>query len=245
MAFIQEGLPPVSDAFLEGRLEMAHKMMLQPQTIDSPEAYATIVSVLLIFFLVFFFYRFREILNLLPILLGMLSNKNIGLNIEHIKNTYRNRNATACIFSIPLGIFIARISLIQPSFLKGQPLGWMMIFTIGFLILYIFIRRTALLWPKPRKLAEDAWKVFQNGWMNYYILGSLLFCAAGPLLILFKVPDNISAIVFLCIFGPLYVMNLVRNIQIISKPCSTMTTILYLCAFEIIPTGALILLGLL
>ncbi len=243
MLFVQTDLPPVSDAFLEGKLEMAHKIMTQSRSIDTPEVYVTIVSVLSIFFLVFFFYNAREILRLLPALLGTLSNKNICLNIEHIHKDSRSRNVTACILGLPTGMLIGRLDLIHPSFLGDCPLGWTIVFTVGVLLAFIFFKRLALLLPKPRKMAGDAWKVVQNGWMNYFILGSFLSYFVGIPLIALNVSGTVTSIAVLSVFGVFYLVNLVRIIQIMSKRCSFVVTILYLCAFEIIPTGSLILLS--
>lgn len=243
MLFIQTDLPPVSDAFLEGKLEMAHKIVTQHQTVDSPEAYVAIISVLSAFFLVFFFYNVRDILRLLPVLLGTLSNKNICLNIEHISKDSRSRNATAYIMSLPTGMLLGRLELLHPSFLGNLPLGWTIVFTVGFVLAYILLKRLALLLPRPRKIAEDEWKVVQNSWMNYFILGSILSYIVGIPLILLNVSDTVTSIAVLSILGLFCMVNMVRMIQIISGRCSFMTTILYLCAFEIIPTGSLILLG--
>lgn len=245
MFFIQEEIPPVSDAFLEGRLEMTHKIIQQTQIVSSVESYATIVSILLLFFFVFFFSNLREIFNLLPILLGSLSNRNICLNVEHIRNNTRNRNVAAYIMIIPLGMLAGRIGLLQPSVMKDVPLGWMILITVGFLFLYFLVRKTALLFHKPNRITTDAWKVVQNGWKNYFIIGSFLCCLAGIPLILFGAPERTTSTVILTVFGLLYIINLVRNTQIISQSCSIMATILYLCALEIIPTGALVLLGVL
>lgn len=245
MFFIQEEIPPVSDAFLEGRLEMTHKIVQQTQIVSSVESYATIVSLLLLFFFVFFFSNLRNIFNILPILLGSLSNRNISLNVEHIRNNYHNRNVTAYIMIIPTGMLAGRIGLLQPTLLKDVPLGWMILITVGFLLLYFLLRKTSLLFHIPNRISSDAWKVVQNGWMNYFIIGSFLSCLAGFPLVLFGVPERTASIVFLTIFGVLYIINFVRNTQIISRSCSIMATILYLCALEIIPTGALVLLGVL
>ena len=95
----------------------------------------------------------------------------------------------------------------------------------------------------PKNSEAPAYKAAKSSEANYFIFIVVLELVTTGLLTLFRADDSTVRLVLLHELGILYIFAVIRKAQILSTSCKPLSTFLYLCALEIIPTGMLIYTG--
>lgn len=234
------GIRPASEAFREGKLEMASN--LAPGTSGaagwSLDIFTTVVMAI---FLILTIITISDFIRMLPLLVDSYSRKSSCLAIEHSVQTSGQRNFTAFIILLPFCLVADKFDLFRPNFLSGVPHGWMAVVLIGVFILYILVKLLmANIVRKPYHISFDSWRAIQRCFFNYFILMAVVVMATAGLMSLFGAETGGVQKVCRWEIAGIYFLSFLRSGNILSDYCSGLGTILYLCALEVLPTGALV-----
>ena len=193
-----------------------------------------VVSVLL------FLLVLRSFLSVLPYLSDSILRARGSAALENSVRVSRDRNLVAVVFVIPAILLMFRYRLYDPSFVRElEPdlrLGIIGAVFVGYLVLRFLL----YLWARPRRRYDNYQLAYRAGYTFFILLMLLALVTVGILYVL-KVPDLIVRTFLLAESGLVYLVYLLRRGQILSLSCNPLTTFLYLCGLELLPTAALVL----
>lgn len=192
-----------------------------------------VVSVLL------FLLVLRSFLNVLPYLSDSILRARGSAALENSVRVSRDRNLVALVFVIPAILLIFRYRLYDPAFLQGFSPDIRLLVIAGVFVGYLLLRYLLFLWMRPRRRYDDYVMAHRVGY-TFFILLMLLALVTVGILYLLQVPDLIVKTFLLAEAGVVYLLYLFRRGQILSLSCNSLTTFLYLCGLELLPTAALV-----
>lgn len=181
----------------------------------------------------------RSLVNIFPSLAACMARAKENFNIDASVKLQRDRNILSVALGIPFCLVSYRFCLYNPSFMSGLNESAGLGMTAGVLIAYALLRvllRTAI---RPRK-APATYATGASAAYTFFIILTLLLLTIGGVMTFFNArPDSIrNAMIW--VSGTIYLIFLIRKVQIFATSYNYFTVFLYLCALEIIPTGVLI-----
>lgn len=197
-------------------------------------------QVVVIVTIVLFLIELSNLLRIYPMLFRCLSRWKGNIELEHSVSMARTRNTVALVTALMLVLVADRWKLVNPSFKQALALEWQLAVSAGLIAGYVLLRRLAYQLMKYRSSTSEFASTLRHVLFNYQILLTSLMVLSALLLAGFRLPENVlrSVLYVECIvFAVLY---LLRTGQIFASRCNIFTTILYLCALEILPLGILI-----
>jgi hypothetical protein len=112
--------------------------------------------------------------------------------------------------------------------------------TIGIIIAYILLRKGLEHVFRSRKISPKTYKTACKSSHTFFIILTLvLLTIVGVMSFLDADPMTIKS-AMLWVSAITYMLFLLRKVQIFNSSCSFFSGFLYLCALEILPTGALV-----
>lgn len=232
---------PAGRAFESGKLEMSDSLNFDALAAASPQTESIITSVFMVVFVAIVIFSLRNLIKLLPDLISCYTRKSSCLALEHNVQTSSDRNLAAFALLLPFCLIADRLDLYRPQWLLSVPHGWMSLIALGVGMLYVLLRILATsIVRRPYHIQFDAWMAVKRCYLSYFILAAVLVAATAGLLSLFGVAQADIRRTAYWEMAVIYFLSFVRNGQILGEYCGGFGTILYLCALEIIPTGALI-----
>lgn len=234
------GIQPVEDAFLSGTLEMSNSVDQFAKEIESSDPASVIISVALMMVTVGFLTNVGNFAKLMPKLSGSLINKNIGFNLEHNDRSVKSRSLLALLLAFPLSLEADKFGLTRLSFLGEIGHVWRSLLLFAALIVFFLLRKLIATMPRPRRCSLDVWKSVSDGWLSNFVMFAILAVTFGLLVYICNWPPKLYCTVSALIFAFFLALSLLKNYQILREYCSVLGSILYLCALEFLPTGALV-----
>ena len=192
-----------------------------------------VVSVLL------FLLVLRSFLNVLPYLADSILRSRGSAALENSVRVSRDRNLVALVFVIPAILLVFRYRLYDPAFVQEFSPDIRLLVIAGVFAGYLLLRYLLSLWMRPRRRYDDYVMAHRVGY-TFFILLMLLALVTVGILYLLQVPDLIVKTFLLAEAGVVYLLYLFRKSQILSLSCNSLTTFLYLCGLELLPTAALV-----
>lgn len=225
------------DPFQTGRL-------LLPETPPDPAVAAEgipfaaviLVSVSILLFLL----TLRSFLNVLPYLSDSMLRARGSAALENSVKVSRDRNVVAAVFLIPVVLLVYRYRLYDPAFLQDLDPNSRLLVVAGVFGGYLLLRFLLYLWARPRRRYDDYQMAYRAGYTFFILLSMLSLVTVGILWVLHC--SDLTVKTFLLVeAGVIYFLYLIRRGQILSTSCKPLTTFLYLCGLELLPTAALVL----
>ncbi len=211
---------------------------MEPRTFSTDPLFNSlaVVSVLLAILLV------RKYIDILPAVFRSLFKWKESLRLEYSVRLGRDRNMVYAALIIPACLMLDRYSVGFPSFMSGIHPALHLAGT--FLIFFVYLSLRALMKAVCRRRMTDA-----LAYKAVYCLFRSFFCIAVPLCLatvgILTVAKVSAYVVRTAIFDEIvisYALLLLRQREILSHYCTVLTTILYLCALELLPAGFLVIL---
>ena len=225
------------DIFDSGRLLLPDEPV-QPVVAEPVEA--LVGTILVVVSVLFFLLSLRSFLNVLPYLADSVLRARGSAALENSVRVSRDRNLVALVFLVPAILLAFRYRLYDPAFVRDlEPdlrLGVIGAVFAGYLLLRFLLYR----WARPRRRYDNYQLSYRAGY-TFFILLMLLALATVGVLYVLKSPDRIVRIFLLAETAFVYLVYLLRRGQILSLSCNPLTTFLYLCGLELLPTAALML----
>ncbi len=207
---------------------------------QASEGTPLLMSVLVVVFVLCTIAMLPSFLYLLPALADSVFRARGSSSLEHSVRLNRDRTLIALMNMIPAVLLVYRYRLYNPSFLCDlAPTGRLLAIAAVFLG-YLLLRGLLYQLGKPRR-RSDYYRQAHRGGFTFFIL--LMFAELVTVGILFLFGCN-DVIIRHSIYVELliaYAFYLFRRTQILSLSCNPLTTFLYLCTLEILPTALLII----
>ncbi len=181
-----------------------------------------------------------RLVNVFPSLLACLIRWKENINLEKSVKLSRDRDFLAIALVIPFCLTAYRFKLYDPGYMKdlNEPAGLGIL--IGIFIGYILLRRFCTHLARSRKSRLSAYETASSASYTFFIILTLLLLAIGGILSFLDVDNSTIKNAMIWISGAIYLIFLLRKIQIFASSYNFFTVFLYLCALEIIPTGVLV-----
>jgi hypothetical protein len=182
----------------------------------------------------------RRLVEVFPSLMACLFRGKESVNLEASMQLSWNRNLLALSMIIPFCLVVSRFSLYRPAFMNGLSEEAVIGETAGILITYIMIRKVLEFIIRPKKSGEKTYQTASRVSRTFFSLLTLTLLAMGGIMTFVDTPADSIRSAMLWVSAAIYLIFILRKAQILMYSCSFFTAFLYLCALEIIPTGAII-----
>ena len=182
----------------------------------------------------------RRLVNIFPSLLACLIRWKESVNLEMSVKLSRDRNILAVALIIPFCLTVFHFGLYRPSFMENFSQAAGLGTTIGIFAIYLLLRRTLTAICASRKSRKPAFSTSVAAGRTFFIILTLLLLAIGGIMSFIGSDFNIIKDAMIWVSGAIYLLFLLRRIQIFASSYNFFTVFLYLCALEIIPTGVLV-----
>ena len=182
----------------------------------------------------------KKVLNIFPFLMANFIRWKECLNLEASAKLSRDRNMVALASCIPFCLVVYVNHLYSPAFLEALGNNTRLWCIIGIFGLFVSIRSLLEHILKPRRIPFKTYTCITRLAYSFFItLLMLLLILNGICAVTGISPEHTrSAMLWLSAF--IYFLYLIRKLQIFASCFSVFAGFLYLCALEILPTGALI-----
>ena len=228
---------PVDSAFVKGRLLLQHQA---PETVGGAFDASPVSDVLSLLSLVVLILLARRIIEIIPSLLASIIRWKESVNLFNSVRLVRDRNAISVAMVIPFCLIVSRSGLYSPAFMDGMSLDARFGVTTGIFILYLMLRTLLEKICTPKKRSRQMYLCACKASFTFFILLSLVLLALSGLFSVFDTDPQVAKNAMLWVSAGIYAISLLRKTQIFASSCSIFTAFLYLCALEILPTGALV-----
>lgn len=244
ISILQRLAHPVDSAFVEGIL------LLPTEATEAAES-ATLGhwddSTTLIVFatvsLIVGMTLIQRLINILPSLLGCLIRCKECNNLEASAQLSRDRNLVAMFVPIPLCMVAANYSLWELNMMQELGQGVRFLITLGAFLVYLGIRFGMTSLFKPRSTSVRTYNVATKVFDTFLITATITTFISAAVMGVFRCDYDLIRNVLFYEIGAIYGIQFLRKAQILESSMSLFSTILYLCALEILPTGLLVALA--
>ena len=184
------------------------------------------------------------VFNAVPAVVRSFTRLRGASNLEGSVRTARDRNITALVLLLPFVLVVNRTGLYSPAFLAPFSPDLRLALLCGVMAAWLILRLLCYAILKPRR-GQDAFMLARRAVWNTFILLCLLLLPTVGLLGLLGVDEALIRLIVLVEIAFFYALAFLRRGKILLSVCNPLTTFLYLCGLELLPTGLLVASGLL
>jgi len=178
-----------------------------------------------------------NLFRLFPVLFFSFRQTRGAVAVEHGISMARIRNLTALIFLLPFCLVADHYALFRPDFWSAVPAGWSAPALFAGMVLYLLVRAAGFALWHPRQLNGEAYAALRHQPYNYFILLTALMLIFRFLLPACGLNElAINRILYLLI-AFFWCFSLLRSVQFLASYSADFSSILYLCALEILPAA--------
>jgi hypothetical protein len=185
----------------------------------------------------------RTIVSIIPSVMASFIWWKENINIESSVKLGLARDLSAAAMILPFCLMMFRFRLYDPGFISimtDDARLWTLIAIFAF---YSLIRHLACRLARPHSIPTKTYTASIKSAYTFFILLTTLLLAFGGIASFADMdPEHIKAIM-LWLSALIYGVYLLRKLQIFASSCSLFTAFLYLCALEFLPTGILVVSG--
>lgn len=226
---------PIKEAFKAGTLLMPSVPQEAVQSVM--EWNGLLVNKILVVLVAFLFaFNLESLFRIIPYVLDCFANGKGYAGLENHPQYERRRNNLAALSVLALCLFCSRYEVINPSFLSLLPDWTGALGVIAVVLLYLLLRQLASALLKPSRRKEETFRIAKHSAWTFAISAALLCMAAVAVMSLLGVSDKAVRNVIVGLICIVYLVLMIRRGQILSIQCNSLTTFLYLCGLEILPT---------
>ena len=182
----------------------------------------------------------RRLVNIFPSLLACTIRWKENVNLDASLKLRLDRNKLAAAMVIPFGLLVYRYGLYEPRFLTGLNEAAQILVILGILITFIVLRQVLWFAARPKKSRTAAYDTAHSSSSTFFIILTLFMLAASAIFSFFDANMFVAKNAMIWISAGIYLMFMLRKIQIFTSSYHFLAVFLYLCALEILPTGVLV-----
>ena len=182
----------------------------------------------------------RQLINIVPSLLACMIRWKESFNLEASVKLSRDRNYLALAMIVPFCLVAFRYRLYSPGFIGSMSENSALGLYFAIFIAYILLRVMVTMTFRPHKMPKKTFSTAVKASYSFFIICTLILLAVAGVTSVADVADDYVRNAMLWISALIYMLFLIRKMQIFSTSCSVFAAFLYLCALEIVPTGILV-----
>jgi len=230
-------MPSGEGIFSCGRLDLPQ---VPPEMTDMVQTWGTLLPnrILVVLSVVILLFLLTESLHFFPTAMYCVLRARGSINLEHSLSQAKSRNILAIAHIIPFCLVVDWLGLIRP--VPVSP-SWSALCTVGVLIVFAIVRFISFKLAAGRKRVrpETSLAARRAIFTFFTVLCWALMASVLVMLCLGTGFETIRNVAKWEIIG-FYALSFLRTGQILSGDCTGISTILYLCALEIIPAVLLV-----
>lgn len=228
------------DFFIRGTLEMSRS----PETVRASASvlWGDILAnrIMICVCVAVFLLALPAILSILPSVLDCIFRVRAVESLEHSVSLSRTRNLAAVCLVPPFCLTVNRYGIYHPSFLDGMAQGAVLATTFGAIAAFVLIRLLLSLALRSRNLKKDTYDASCHALYDIFIPACLLSVACALAFHAAGLREEVAQSILTGEIIFFWALALIRSAQILGSRCDFFTTILYLCALEILPSALLV-----
>ena len=182
----------------------------------------------------------HRFINIFPSLMACTIRWKENINIHNSLKLRTDRNLLSLAMILPFCLCIYHFQIYKPGFLDTMTETLKLTSVIGVFVIYTILRSILYFSLKPPKGHDETFMAAHYAARTFFILLTLTIIAVAGCLSLFNVPVETTQSVIFWLTGGIYLIFILRKIQILLSGYSFFMSFLYLCALEILPTGVLV-----
>ena len=141
---------------------------------------------------------------------------------------------------VPFCLLAFRYRLYSPGFVEPMSDNAVLGLYFAIFLAYLVVRIMVTMTFRPHKMPKKIFGTAVKTSYSFFIIWTLVLLATVAVMSVADASDVHIRNAMLWISATIYLLFLVRKFQIFISGCSFFTAFLYLCALEILPTGALV-----
>jgi hypothetical protein len=182
----------------------------------------------------------RRFVGIFPSLMACLVRWKESINLDASVQLSRDRDIMAIAMVMPFCLTAGKFALYSPSWTGQFGADGKLGITIGAIIAYIMLRKGLEHLLRGKKINQKTYRSACKSSHTFFIILTLLLMAMGGIMSFVNVAPMDIKNAMLWVSAAIYAIFLLRKTQIFTSSCSFFSGFLYLCALEILPTGALV-----
>lgn len=181
-----------------------------------------------------------DIILLFPHLLRCVPIWKANMELEHSVSLSRTRNTVALVCGVLFCVVADRYSLLDPSWRASAAPEYQLALTAALVFGAVLLRRLLYLLSSLRSRTSEFASTVRHALYNYSIIFCVLAVVSTVIMEAARVPAAAGRMVLLIEAAIMYLIDIMRTVQILGSRYGVFRTILYLCALELLPMGILI-----
>lgn len=228
------------DLFSRGQLELSRDALLSGLTQSSVWWDVATNKILTGVAVAILLLNLTNLLSLVTPMIECFFRFKAAEGIEHSIGISRTRNISVASLVLPFSLILSRYDVYHPAYFDNLAPEFRTVITIAAVTLFILLVLLASLAVSHRGLSNDLFHAACHTPLNYFIIAFSLLVISMAVFMLFGISDIIAGRIIYVIIIFLWAFSLLRSFQILHSRCDFFTTILYLCALEILPSAVII-----
>lgn len=224
---------PASDAFLQGRLSAVS------DTVAWSGGNDTLVSILLSAAVILFILAMRKFARIFPLVSEGMFRWKLLENIEDSVAVSRDRTVVMLALLPAFCFMLSLYGIVSPEFITGLRPGIQCIAVLGFISVMLFLRNFVSIVTKPRKMSYDTAEMLIRLLYDFIIFLTVIMAVTAGVTSLAGIGVMTAKTIMIYESAFVFVLFIVRKIQIAGVFCDNFKTFLYLCSPEILLVSAI------
>ncbi|MGM9735114.1 MAG: hypothetical protein ACI3ZL_01750 [Candidatus Cryptobacteroides sp.] len=234
---IVEAVLPADSAFVSGICCLPDT---PPEVPDMSQGSSLTADILAIGSLLITILLLKKIVNIFPSLIACALRWKESCNLEASVKLSRDRDIIAFTMIIPFCLVVEHFQLYRPGYMDGLRESLRIAATAATFVTYIGVRLLAIIICRPKKSTVRTFATGCKASATFFILLTFILLIMGGVSGFIDLDPEFIKPAMLWVSAGVYVLFLIRSVQIFASSCSLFTAFLYLCALEIVPTGLLV-----
>lgn len=182
----------------------------------------------------------RRFVGIFPSLMACLVRWKESVNLDASVQLSRDRDIMAVAMVMPFCLTAGKFALYSPAWFGQFGADARLGLTIGIIVGYLLLRKGLEHILRPRKMNPKTYATACKSSHTFFIILTLLLMSMGGIMSFVNAAPMDIKNAMLWVSAATYAVFLLRKTQIFTSSCSFFSGFLYLCALEILPTGALV-----
>lgn len=184
--------------------------------------------------------QLNTLAGIFPSLMACLIRWKESVNLDASVKLSRDRDILTLCLIIPFCLTAFRFNLYSPSWMGNMSPTPKLAVTIGIFVAYITVRSLMEYGCRSKKLNSKTYRTACKSSYTFFSVLTLTLLLMGGIMSFMEVNSESIKNAMLWVSTLIYALFLIRKFQIFISSCSFFSAFLYLCALEMIPTGALV-----
>ena len=185
-------------------------------------------------------FALRTLVEVFPSLMACLIRAKESINLEASVQLSRGRNILSVCLALPFFLVVWQRELYMPSFMDSLDENLRFCVIIGIFLTLVLLRMMLERIMKPKTVNSKTYATACKTDRTFFSLLTLILLAMGGIMSIFSTPADVVTSAMLWVSAAIYLIYIRRKTQILTSSASFFASFLYLCALDLIPTGAVV-----